>query len=104
MTKEKALEFLQNAMSDSQKHNSVISNNKKPSIDDPRIKTLFDVHDLDKDDMLTLDDFIRFYRVKSNESPDTVWLNLAAHGYGNNLMKEVRGEVTYSNDPVVMRD
>jgi hypothetical protein len=54
--------------------------------------------------MLTLEDFIRFYRVKSNESPDTVWLNLAAHGFGNNLMKEVRGETTFENDPTVVRD
>ena len=91
-------------MSDSARINQQTINNRKPSIDDPRIKTLFDLHDLDKDDMLTLDDFIRFYRVKSNESPDTVWLNLAAHGYGGNLMRQVRGEVTYENDPHVVRD
>jgi hypothetical protein len=54
--------------------------------------------------MLTVQDFITFYRVKSNDTPETVWLNLAAHGYGNNLMKDVRGEVTYDNDPLVVRD
>jgi hypothetical protein len=54
--------------------------------------------------MLTVEDFIRFYRVKSNDTPETVWLNLAAHGYGNNLMRDVRGEVTYENDPIVVRE
>jgi|LauGreDrversion4_2_1035121.scaffolds.fasta_scaffold31605_1 hypothetical protein len=54
--------------------------------------------------MLTVEDFIRFYRVKSNDTPETVWLNLAAHGYGNNLMRDVRGEVTYDNDPIVVRE
>jgi len=54
--------------------------------------------------MLTVEDFIRFYRVKSNDTPETVWLNLAAHGYGNNLMRDVRGEVTYDTDPIVVRE
>jgi hypothetical protein len=54
--------------------------------------------------MLTVEDFIRFYRVKSNDTPETVWLNLAAHGYGNNLMRDVRGEVNYDNDPIVVRE
>jgi hypothetical protein len=31
-------------------------------------------------------------------------MNLQAHGYGNDLTKEVRGEITYSNDPLVTVD
>ena len=33
-----------------------------------------------------------------------VWLNLQAHGYGNNLMKEQKYELTYHNDHEVTRD
>lgn len=106
MTKHTALDFLQNAMADSRQNSmgNGMVNIKRLNPDDSRIMTLFQAHDLDKDDMLTLTDFLRFYRTKSNESPDTVWLNLQAHGYGNNLMKEVRGETTYENDPLVTKD
>jgi hypothetical protein len=99
MTKQMALEWLQNAMSDSNK--TII---KKLSLDDTRIINLFANYDLDKDGMLTLQDFLRFYRIKSNESPDTVWLNLTAHSYGHNLQKEVRGELTYANEATVTKD
>lgn len=99
MTKQMALEWLQNAMSDSNK--TVL---KKLSLDDTRIINLFANYDLDKDDMLTLQDFLRFYRIKSYESPDTVWLNLTAHSYGRNLQKEVRGELTYANEETVTKD
>jgi hypothetical protein len=33
------------------------------------------------------------------QKPDVVWGNLQAFGFGNDLTKEVRGEITYSNDP-----
>ncbi len=49
--------------------------------------------------MLTLVDFLRFYRLSSMQKPDVVWGNLQAFGFGNDLTKEVRGEITYSNDP-----
>jgi hypothetical protein len=48
--------------------------------------------------MLTLDDFLRFYRISSSQKNEVVWGNLQAFGYNNDLSSEVRGEITYSND------
>ena len=99
MTKQTALEFLQNAMSDNSK--LVV---KKLSQDDTRIINLFESCDLDKDDLLTVDDFLRFYRMKSNQNPETVWLNLQAHSYNSNLLKEARGDLTYQSETTVTKD
>lgn len=96
MTKETAFNFLQNALSTSaitQKSLSALQT------DDKRIERLFSENDLDRDEMLTLVDFLRFYRLSSMQKPDVVWGNLQAFGFGNDLTKEVRGEITYSNDP-----
>jgi hypothetical protein len=54
--------------------------------------------------LITLSDFLRFYKIQSNQEPDKVWLNLHAIGYGNNLLREVRKDVSYESDPEVTRD
>lgn len=72
--------------------------------DDKRIMQLFKDHDLDKDDLLTQDDFLRFYRLQSQNSPDIVWNNLQAFGYTSSLTREARGETTYTNDPQLTTD
>jgi len=56
-------------------------------------------NDTDHDDLLTLHDFLRFYRIKSMGKPDVVWGNLQTFGYGNDLKPESRIEVSYSDDP-----
>ena len=72
--------------------------------DDKRIMQLFKDHDLDKDDLLTQDDFLRFYRLQSQNSPDIVWNNLQAFGYTSSLTRVARGETTYTNDPQLTTD
>jgi hypothetical protein len=47
MTKHSALEFLQDSMQDSRQANNHISFQKKLTVDDHRIKDLFDNYDLD---------------------------------------------------------
>ena len=48
--------------------------------------------------MLTLDDFLRFYRISSMSKSEVVWGNLQAFGYNHDLTRDMRGEVTYSDD------
>jgi len=48
---------------------------------------------------MTLDDFLRFYRIKSVNKSEAVWNNLEVFGYNNELTKDSRGEITYGNDP-----
>ena len=95
MTKQTAYEFLQNALSVAQR-TRVLEMLQK---DDKRIEKLFLENDTDKDDLLTLDDFLGFYRRSCHQKIEVVWGNLQAFGYNNDLTPEVRGEITYLNDP-----
>jgi Ca2+-binding EF-hand superfamily protein len=67
-------------------------------VGDKRIEKLFSENDTDHDDMLTLDDFLRFYRISSMSKSEVVWGNLQAFGYNHDLTRDMRGEVTYSDD------
>lgn len=104
MSRQKAVDWLQNVVQDRQNYSGVSHAAPKIGLDDPRIGNLFKNYDTDQDNLITLQDFLRFYKIQSNQEPDKVWLNLHAIGYGNNLLREVRKDVNYENDPEVTRD
>ena len=102
MTKQTAVEFLQNALISSAQIRT--RSLEQIHTEDKRIEKLFQENDTDHDGLLTLSDFLRFYRISCTSKPDTVWLNLQAFGYNNDLTPEVRGEICYDNDPSLTVD
>jgi hypothetical protein len=52
---------------------------------------------------LTESDFLRFFTEKAKDSASTVFGNLKAHGYGEDLLPLNEGS-DYTNDPSVTRD
>lgn len=58
------------------------------TIYDPRVNDMFRDYDSDNDDVITLDDFLRFYKFHSTESRcEAVWKNLAYMRFQKNLKK-----------------
>lgn len=53
--------------------------------DDHRVKDIFTQMDSDNDGFLVLEDFLRFFTNASKTRQGTVWNNLQAHGYRNDL-------------------
>ena len=60
--------------------------------EDGRVVGLFLKYDTDKDNRLTEEDFLAFYRHCCKEKEDVVRHNLYAHGYRSDLRKNVRDE------------
>lgn len=61
--------------------------NDKCEADDQRVTDLFNKYDLDHDEILQEDDFIRFYTDSAIRKPVVVWQNLKAFGYREDLTK-----------------
>ena len=55
--------------------------------DDYRVKDVFNNNDLDRDGILTLEDFLNFYMNSCKYRPQVVWSNFHAHSYRNDLRK-----------------
>ena len=53
--------------------------------DDKRVKEVFAQYDTDKDNLLTLENFLEFYLLAAVERPNIVWSNLHAHHVRNDL-------------------
>jgi len=58
-------------------------------VDDSRVKHLFELYDFDKDGFVTLEGFLKFFHdsIEVNRKVDTVWDNIKAFGYRNDLKK-----------------
>jgi hypothetical protein len=56
-------------------------------VDDSRVVSTFNEWDDDKDNFLTLDNFLGFYRKACLDKKSVVWKNLNSHGYRNDLKK-----------------
>ncbi|EGR29288.1 ubiquitin carboxyl-terminal hydrolase family protein, putative [Ichthyophthirius multifiliis] len=55
--------------------------------DDPRVIQTFNEWDDDKDNLLTLENFLSFYKKACFDKISVVWKNLHSHGYRNDLKK-----------------
>ena len=51
------------------------------------MKNIFRKFDPQKNGFITEDDFLKFYQISCTQKPETVWQNLKAHLYKNNLKK-----------------
>ena len=56
---------------------------------DPRVSEFFQEYDFDRDENITLDDFLRFYQKNANlaNRNDVVWSNLSNMRYRKDLKK-----------------
>jgi hypothetical protein len=58
-------------------------------VDDSRVKHLFETYDFDKDGFVSREGFLKFFHdsLEVNRKVDTVWDNIRAFGYRNDLKK-----------------
>src|SRR3569833_2844390 len=62
-----------------------ITNDPNVGPGDPRVGKLFTNYNKNKDDKLTKEEFLEFYRSSSADRSDIVWNNLTVNHYGNDL-------------------
>ena len=70
------------------------------TVDDSRIKYLYDKYDVDKDGFITSDDFTQFFfdSIEVDKKLSVVWENIKAFGYRNDLKKLNEPIDNYNND------
>ncbi len=84
---------------------TVATDSSEPLVlDDCRVKYLFESYDFDKDGFVTLEGFLKFFHdsIEVNRKVDTVWDNIRAFGYRNDLKKFFEPLDEYNNDLGIM--